>query len=136
MALSSNKPGEFADYPDELAHLAPHDTPARAVIMRVIDGDTVVALIDQRFSDYKMLTLRVAAIDAPEMFSGSAAERARGRRAHAFLLSLAPPGTHVVVRTYQDKVTFNRYVADITLPGGLDLAEEMIKAGHATVIGR
>ncbi|MBA3439497.1 MAG: thermonuclease family protein [Pyrinomonadaceae bacterium] len=136
MALSSNKPSEFDDYPDELAQVAPHDAPARAVIKRVIDGDTIVALIDQRFSDYKMLTLRIAGIDAPEMFSGSDAQRERGRGARDYLLSLAPPGTHIVVRTYQDKVTFNRYVADVTLPGGLDLATEMIRAGHAVVIRR
>ena len=136
MALSGNKPSEFDGYPDELAQLAPHDAPARAVIKRVIDGDTIVALIDQRFSDYKMLTLRIAGIDTPEMFSGSDAERERGRAARDYLLSLAPLDTPVVVRTYRDKVTFNRYVADVTLPGGRDLATEMITAGHAVVIAR
>jgi endonuclease YncB( thermonuclease family) len=45
-----------------------------------------------------------------------------------------PVGTAVVINTVKaggDKEKFGRWLARVTLPGGVDLATAMIAAGHA-----
>jgi len=46
--------------------------------------------------------------------------------------SFAPAGTRCLLRTDKDKQTFGRYVGSLTLESGVDLASEMVEAGHAT----
>ncbi len=128
------KPQEFEGFPGELAALAAYG-PYRAVVRHIVDGDTLDLLVSVGFNDYVYLTVRVRGINTPELNSPKAAERKRAEAARDFLATeLAPVGTHAVVTTFKDRQTFARYVADITLAGGRDLAAEMIAAGHAVRI--
>lgn len=129
MALTS--PVELDGYPDDLKPLAPFG-PFRAAVSRVVDGDTVYAVIDVGFNTYSYQPIRVADIDTPEIFSGDAAERQRGMAARDYLEELlALYGRHVVLHSEKYTQSFGRYVAHIILSDGSDLGRRMVDAGHA-----
>jgi micrococcal nuclease len=94
----------------------------RAVIMRVIDGDTVVAAIDMGFQNIKMERLRLAGIDAPELRPRKAGrteedvqdEKARARVTTERVRELVE-GRQVVIQTKKTG-KFGRWLADIYLP--------------------
>jgi micrococcal nuclease len=127
----TRKPVELDGYPDELAALAPFG-PFRAAITYVVDGDTVDVLLDAGFNSYTYMSIRVAGIDAPELFSGDEAGRLRGLEAREYLERLlADRGRHCIVASEKWPRSFGRYVAAIMLADGTDLAEAMVAAGHA-----
>jgi micrococcal nuclease len=127
----TRKPVELAGYPDELATLAPFG-PFRAAVTHVVDGDTVDVLLDAGFNMYTYMSIRVAGIDAPELFSGDEAGRLRGLEARDYLERLlADRGRHCVVASEKWPRSFGRYVGSIMLTDGTDLAEAMVVAGHA-----
>jgi micrococcal nuclease len=100
----------------------------RALVERVVDGDTVDVRIDLGFDVWVRERLRVAAIDAPERFTPSG----KGATAHA--QALLPVGEEVLVRTEKDRTEkFGRYLATIEMPGGFDFGMAMLKAGYAVV---
>jgi len=95
-----------------------------------VDGDTIVVHLDLGLRVYTEVSLRIAGINAPEINSGDAASRARGMAARDFLAHYE--GWPVVLRTYKDKQSFNRYVADVYVRDtGVSLADLMVEAGHA-----
>jgi micrococcal nuclease len=127
----ARKPVELDGYPDKLAALAPFG-PFRAAVTHVTDGDTVDVIVDQAFNDYGYMSIRVAGIDAPELFSGDEAGRLRGLEARDHLERLlADRGRHCIVASEKWPRSFGRYVGSITLADGTDLAEAMVAAGHA-----
>lgn len=103
----------------------------RAVVVRWIDGDTVVVNIDQGFRDWKhdqALRLTGPPIDAPDNGPGKEAAR-------AFCDATWPPGTELTIRTEQDKLgnerqTFDRYLAE-AWAGSVSVAGAILAAGHA-----
>lgn len=115
------------------------DSPPRinkATIKRWIDGDTVEVIIHKRidldfgqtFSLDFPVTLRIRGLDTPEMRGDTQAE---GVAAKQFAEHQAYPGTVVEVMSHRVK-SFERYIADITLPDGADFACMMRDAGHHT----
>lgn len=100
------------------------------VVDRVVDGDTVVVMIDVGFRIYIKQAIRVFGINAPENST------AAGKEATAFVTALLPSGTLLTVRTHAPKVNagyekFGRWLGEVTLPDGRSLAELMITTGHA-----
>jgi len=104
-------------------------------VTRCIDGDTVRVRLSLGLSVGVTVDLRLAGIDAPEVVG---ATRAAGLAARAHLESLVG-GRRVYVRTYRDRRSFTRYVADLFVVGPdgtlTDVADEMVAAGHATRVG-
>lgn len=85
----------------------------RAICLDVIDGDTVRALLDLGCLSYVYAPLRLAGVDAPEIFRPeSEAERARGMEAKAFV-GESCEGQPILVRTHKDRTSFGRWIADI-----------------------
>ncbi len=121
-------PPEFDNWP---VAIHPGYGPYRAVVDRVVDGDTLYVLISTGFNTYSYHSIRVAGINSPELFTSDPIEREKGRAAKAYLESIAPPGTKCLLRTDKDKTTFGRYVGSMTLESGIDVASEMVPAGHA-----
>ena len=103
----------------------------RAVITRVIDGDTVVADIDLGFNTWrKDERLRLYGINAPEPRS---ATRKAGLAATQALRD-ALEGKQVVICTIKDCAdSFGRYLARIFVVEGepVSINAAMILAGHA-----
>lgn len=105
----------------------------RGQVVRVVDGDTVSVMLDLGLNAYHLVSLRLAGVNAPEVVG---TDRAAGLAATAFLRTMLD-GATVYVRTYKDRRSFNRYVADIWVdaPGApleyLNVADELLRAGHA-----
>jgi micrococcal nuclease len=123
-----SKPTQFQEWPESLD--VPYG-PYRASIERVVDGDTVHVLLSLGLDEYTYRMVRIADINAPEVFSGPKEERERGKAARDFLAALAPPGTQCRLATKRDAASFGRYVANIELADGRDLATVLVEAGHA-----
>lgn len=133
----SRRPSEFADFPADLATLAPYG-PYRAFVRWVVDGDTIDAFVDRSFSSYGYHVMRLADIQAPEINRPETRERGLIVKARVEALVL---GKHVVIHTRKDEVTFGRYVAFVTYrvpedsgaSGGpwRDLGETLVEEGLA-----
>jgi micrococcal nuclease len=104
----------------------------RALVERVIDGDTMQVSIDLGFDIWHRMTIRVAHINAPEK------DTPEGKAARTYADYLLPTDGKktVVVRTYKDRAEkYGRYLADIEVRNGddpaFDFADRMITKGHA-----
>lgn len=124
-----SKPAQFQGWPESLN--VPYG-PYRAVIERVVDGDTVHVGVSLGLDEYAYRMIRIKGAFAPELFSGPPEERERGKAARDFLAALIPVGTKCRLTTERDTSTFGRYVASIELEDGRDVATALIEAGHAT----
>jgi endonuclease YncB( thermonuclease family) len=105
------KPTEFKNYPTALYR--PYFGPYRAVCNHVIDGDTIDCLVDLGLNTYKYVTVRLANVNAPEIFSAkSPAERQLGQLAKAFVHAEVG-GKPILIETHKDRQSFGRYVANV-----------------------
>ena len=123
-----SKPIQFQEWPDSLS--VPYG-PYRAVIERVVDGDTVYVLASLGLDEYAYRMIRLRGANAPELFSGPPEERELGKASRDFLAKLLPEGTRCRIATERDITTFGRYVADIELEDGTDVTTALIESGHA-----
>jgi len=100
---------------------SPHLWYYRAKIIRVIDGDTCIALIDCGFNSIKMERLRLEGVDAPELRPRRGTnvekldEKARAKVATERVRELIE-GKQVVIQTKKTG-KFGRWLAVIYLPG-------------------
>jgi len=128
------RPAEFSDFPTRLeADSLFGWGPYRAVVRKVIDGDTLDVLLDLGFQCYAYQTLRLRGVNAPER------NTLAGRVAQTWLREQLPEGTPVVVTPFKDATTFGRYVADVrmlTEQGVVEVATALLDAGHATRMTR
>jgi len=77
-----------------------------ANVFRVLDGDTLEAVVDLGFGITTTQTLRLRGIDTPEIGTKDGAEAKR------FVEKLLPPGTRISIKTMRsDK--YDRYLADV-----------------------
>jgi len=92
----------------------------------VYDGDTVWIRIDRGWDDRSRRSVRLSAIDAPEL---RGAERPLGLRSKERLLELLPLGEKVWLHTRKWQGKYGRYVADVyveTSPGTATLVNQML----------
>ena len=76
----------------------------KAKLVRVVDGDTVDAMIDCGFSTFKKERIRLYGINAPESRTRDKAEKKRGLAAKARLKELIKEGKNkFIVETSIDK---------------------------------
>ena len=98
----------------------------QATVIQVIDGDTITAAVQLGFGFTTVQTLRLRALDAPEIDS------ADGREAKAWLASVMPSGakpSSVLIKTVRsDK--YDRYLADVWV-GETYLNQKLIDKGLA-----
>ncbi len=126
-----SKPVQFQEWPESLGVAY---GPYRAVVERVVDGDTVHVMVSLGVDEYAYRMIRIRGVNAPEVFSGLTEERERGKDARDFLTQLLPQGTRCRLATQRDTTTFGRYVAYIELEDGRDVATALVEAGHATPV--
>jgi micrococcal nuclease len=100
-----------------------------AKILRVIDGDTVVALMDLGFSIKSKQTLRLIGINAPELHG---ADHVKGLASKEYL-QLKIEDHEVVVETIHDsQEKYGRYLATIWLDGDtVSVNEQLVRDGYA-----
>ena len=126
-----SKPVQFQEWPESLGVAY---GPYRAVVERVVDGDTVHVRVSLGVDEYAYRMIRIRGVNAPEVFSGPSEGRERGKAARDFLTQLLPQGTRCRLATQRDTTTFGRYVAYIELEDGRDVATALVEAGHATPV--
>lgn len=105
-----------------------------AIVLKVVDGDTLDAEVDCGFHLHITMRLRLYGINAPEMKGPS---KEAGKASKAYLESLiAATGPEFVIRTVRDTTEkYGRYLA--TIIGTSDEGEEinlnkrMLIDGHA-----
>lgn len=88
----------------------------RAKFVRAVDGDTVVMTLDLGFRVAATHSIRLAGVDAPEMFTGT--DREEGIEARDRLLAWLiyfddPDSWPFLVRTERDRQSFNRYIGEV-----------------------
>jgi endonuclease YncB( thermonuclease family) len=113
-----------------------HDYHWRANFIRAVDGDTFDVVIDRGFDDYSQKRIRLAHVDTPELRSRDEAERAQAQKARDYAAATMAGATEgfklkvqsLVTRKGDERRTFGRYVAVITLPNGEDLATKIVDA--------
>jgi endonuclease YncB( thermonuclease family) len=98
-----------------------------AVVVRVIDGDTVVVHMEVMPGlVLHEAHVRVQGINAPEM------NTVPGRASYAVAQSLLLVNTLITI-TMNDTDKFGRVLGKITMPDGRDFGQVMIDGGHAVV---
>lgn len=97
-------------------------------VVRVIDGDTFVGIVDLGFRVFHRVTFRIEEFDAPETHRPlNEAEREHGKAATAMAQELLG-GNEVTVRSYKTG-KYGRWGAKVTLPDGRDFTVAMREAG-------
>lgn len=103
----------------------------------VHDGDTFRVVLDLGLRVFHEVSLRIAGIDAPELHDPDGSVRIAAEAARVHLSSLVV-GRAVFVATHKDGKSFDRYVADVFVPGEdgtlVDIGAAMVAAGHAKTI--
>ena len=113
---------------------------ADVVIERVVDGDTVVALIPMQAGTSLRWKVRLEGIDTPELHRGSDEERERGKMCKALLeetLLLHEGG--VIHMTISGCDNFGRLLGTLYRVddrGTLDVNKFMLEHGEGTVVYR
>jgi micrococcal nuclease len=101
----------------------------KAVIDRVVDGDTMDAIIDLGFNIKVKQRLRIDGFDAPEIWHPSNdKEQEHGYQAKARAVVLVE-GKEVLVMTSKHPGIYNRYGAVVLLPDGQSFSEIMLLEG-------
>ncbi|HNX69337.1 MAG TPA: DUF1016 N-terminal domain-containing protein [Candidatus Omnitrophota bacterium] len=106
------------------------DKPAyayEAIVERVIDGDTIWAVIDAGFDTRVREKLRLRGLDCPELGSPE------GEAAKRFVAKLLPVGTKILLKTTPSGDKYGRYVADVFI-GDQYLNNELLQAGLAVIV--
>lgn len=100
--------------------------PYPAVVTAWHDGDTCHLDVDLGFGIHSTgINGRIYGINAPEL------DTAAGKDALARALLLCPVGTAVTVVSHGWDKYGGRFDAELTLPDGTSLADQMIASGHA-----
>lgn len=111
----------------------------KAKLIRVVDGDTVDALIDCGFSTFKKERIRLYGINAPESRTRNKEEKKRGLAAKARLKELIKEGKNkFMVETKIDKKgKYGRLLGTLFSlnhkdEASLNYNQALIDEGHAT----
>lgn len=100
-----------------------------AKIVKVVDGDTMDALVDLGFNMTMRIRLRVMELDTPELFRPkSEAEALHAAEARDRAIQLLNEKS-VIINTFKDPSAYNRYSAKITMSDGRDFAQVMLQEG-------
>ncbi len=102
----------------------------KAMVVNVVDGDTLDADIDVGFHMVSRQRLRLARVDAAETNSRDSAERIKAQAAKAFVI-VTVMGRQVIVQTTKTD-SFGRYLAELWYEDITDqhnLSDELIASG-------
>jgi len=101
----------------------------KAVVTRIIDGDTFEANIDLGFKTYQQQTFRLKGVDTPEVYG---AEKARGLKASDVVERMIL-GKEVIIRS-EKSGSFGRWIADVDIEtdrGKVNLNQFLLDNGLA-----
>ena len=98
----------------------------KAKVVRWVDGDTLLCLIDLGFYTHKEERLRLARIDTPEL---RGAEKERGKEVKAIVNERYPKDTMLEVES-KKRDNYGRFIAEI-YHNGESINQWLLDNGHA-----
>lgn len=103
----------------------------RAVVDRIVDGDTIQVTLSYGDYIYRTRRIRLLGYNAPELIGET---HLQGFESKVALERIIPPGSVVYVETKLDRTNFDRLLAHVYAPGNgeelLDVAAAMIASGY------
>ncbi len=122
--------GFFVNWPvkkESLTDLVISDTPSytyAATIDRIVDGDTLIVLVEVGFGIIMHDKLRLRGIDCPELGTPE------GEKAKRYVTSLLPVGSAIVLKSHKTRTdTHGRFVADVFFKVNQNNNDEIIQSG-------
>jgi micrococcal nuclease len=106
----------------------------QATCTRVVDGDTYDLDIDLGLHVHVHERVRLRGVDTPETYGvkKDSEEYAAGIKATERVVELLVPGMSFIVTTHKDKKgKYGRYLVDVILPDGRNLADVLLNEGLA-----
>lgn len=102
-----------------------------ARVQRVIDGDTLVCLVDLGFHIHTMVHIRLLGVSCPEL------REPGGIKARDFTVAqIAAANGEIVLTTTRDPArTFARYLGTVSFADGTDLGRLLVEHGHGIEAG-
>lgn len=101
----------------------------KAKVVRWVDGDTLLCLIDLGFYTHKEERLRLARIDTPEL---RGPEKERGKIVKQIVTDKYPPGTQIMVES-KKRDNYGRFIAELFYEGK-SINQWLIDSGNATEV--
>lgn len=103
----------------------------KALVVRVVDGDTIDVILDLGFNMSCKQRLRMLGYDAPETYRPKTLlERVRGEKATSYLNELIGDKEVIVETSKSGK--YGRYLANVYLPNDMEesVNDKMVAEGH------
>ena len=101
-----------------------------AKVSRVVDGDTVDALVDLGFDTWKHVRIRMMGLNAPESRTRDLEEKARGLAAKDFVVKMMKKHNNKFILHSQGVGKYGRCLGNIFF-GEQNLNDMLITEGHA-----
>ena len=108
--------------------------PVEAEVLRVVDGDTLVARARIWLGQTVETHVRLAGVDAPELRGKCAEEKARALAAREALLRLVGEGPVMLADIESDKYG-GRVLARVATGAGDDVAAVLVAGGYVRAYG-
>ena len=102
-----------------------------ATVIRVVDGDTVDAMVDLGFSTFKKVRIRMHGINAPESRTRDLEEKKKGLAAKARLTELLEDADNKFILVSHGVGKFGRCLGDIRI-NQKSVNLQLINEGHGT----
>ena len=101
-----------------------------AKLDRVVDGDTVDALVDLGFDTWKKVRIRMMGVDAPESRTRDLEEKKLGLAAKDRLIEMLGDGEFTLQSHGVGK--YGRCLGEIFMESDVSINRQLINEGHAT----
>ena len=104
-----------------------------ATVIKVVDGDTIDAMVDLGFGTWKKVRIRMYGINAPESRTRDLEEKKKGLAAKARLIELLDEVNNKFILVSHGVGKFGRCLGEIFLDKNLDSVNNLlISEGHGT----
>ena len=98
----------------------------KAKVIRWVDGDTLLCMLDLGFFTHKEERLRLARIDTPELRGH---HKEKGKQVKKIVTERYPPGTELMVES-KKRDNYGRFIAEIFFDNQ-SINQWLIDNGHA-----
>ena len=104
-----------------------------ATVVKVVDGDTIDAMVDLGFGTWKKVRIRMHGINAPESRTRNLEEKKKGLAAKARLIEMLEENENYFVLISHGVGKFGRCLGEIYIKGhNTSLNKQLILEGHGT----
>ena len=104
-----------------------------ATVIKVVDGDTIDAMVDLGFGTWKKVRIRMHGINAPESRTRNLEEKKKGLAAKARLIEMLKENENHFILVSHGVGKFGRCLGEIYIKGhNTSLNKQLISEGHGT----